>query len=59
MGDQASHIEAPTHLVFVTKDCSVTKCVELLLRLAHQRVQTRLHIGKFLPYMVNQNLWRL
>lgn len=59
MDNQVNHIQALTHLVLVTEDCSVTKRIKFLLRLTHQRVQARLHIGEFLPYMVYQNLRRL
>ena len=44
------------YLIRVPKDSSVTKGVELLLRLAHKGIQTRLHVGQFVADVIEEDL---
>ena len=44
------------HLVLVAVNRRVTERVQLLLRLAHERVQPRLHVRQLVPDMVHEDL---
>lgn len=44
------------HPVLLAEERGIAKRVELLLRLAHQRVQAGLHVGQLLSDMVHQDL---
>ncbi len=44
------------YLVLVAVYRSISERVQLLLRLAHKRVQARLHLGQLITDMVHQHL---
>jgi hypothetical protein len=45
-----------THLVDVAANCSIAEHVELLLRLAHEHVDTGFHIGRLIAYVIHKYL---